>query len=164
MKKISPGLLILLFFWVDGLSQGPVTAGFTTAGQVCADTPLTIVNTSPGATNYYWSFCAADFNSTPQAVNIGNPGGVLNSPVFGCYQQDDNGTYFGLVGDYSFGHLTRLNSGNSLLNTPAGEALGTFNDALPEQAEGLQLERVNGNWTAIIVGGGNAFANSSPRI
>jgi len=47
--------------------------------------------------------------------------------------------------DYTYGHLVRLRFGNSLLNSPTAEDLGTFNDALPTQCEGLQVLRVNGN-------------------
>jgi len=141
-----------------------VTAGFSTVSSVCTNTPVTVQNTSVGASNYYWSFCAADFNATPEAVNLGNPGNLLSSPVFGCYAQDGNGSYYGLVESYTSGDLIRLNFGNSLLNTPTAEDLGTFNGALPEQSEGIQLLHVNGAWTAIMVGGGNQVPNSSPRV
>ncbi len=144
--------------------SSPVTASFTTPDTVCVNSPVTIQNTSQNATNYFWSFCAADFNTTPEAINLGNPNGVLNSPVFGCYALDDNGNYYGLLINYNSGELLRLNFGNSLLNTPTGENLGNFSNALPEQGEGIQLLRVNGNWTAIMVGGGNGSFNSSPRI
>jgi hypothetical protein len=42
---------------------GLVTAGFTAPNQVCTNTPFQIVNTSSGATNYYWSFCEANSSS-----------------------------------------------------------------------------------------------------
>jgi gliding motility-associated-like protein len=164
MKKLFLPLYIVLFYITSAYAQVPVTASFTAPTQVCVGVPLTLQNTSAGATNYFWSFCAADFTSTPQAVNLANPSGALNSPVFGCYAQDDNGNFYGLVDDYAIGHVTRLSFGNSLLNNPTGEDLGDFNGVIPEQVEGIQLERVNGNWTAVIVGGGGQTANSDPRV
>jgi len=156
----------LVFFIINyAYTQGQVIAGFTTSvDRACVNTPITIRNTTTGGTNYYWSFCAADFSSTPEPVNLGNPGGLLSSPVFNCYTQDDDKNFYGLVTNYTYGHLVRLNFGNSLLNNPTAEDLGTFNDALPTQCEGIQVLRVNGKWTALIVGGGNYGTNSSPRI
>lgn len=153
-----------ILFSFSASSQTPVIAGFTAPDKVCVNTPVQVQNTSTGFTNCYWSFCAADFNTTPEAVNLGNPSGQLSSPVFGCYELDDNGNYYGLLDSYTDGNLIRLNFGNSLLNTPTAENLGTFNGAIPNQAEGIQLLRINGKWTALIVGGGGQVANSSPRI
>jgi len=160
------GILSVLFIFIIGSAypQGPVTAGFTTIDHACVNTPVAIQNTTVGATNYYWSFCAADFNSTPEAINLGNPGGLLSAPVFNCYAQDDNKNFYALVTRYNDGHLIRLNFGTSLLNNPTAEDLGNFNDVLPNQLEGIQLLRVNGKWTALIVGGGGQTVNSSPRI
>jgi gliding motility-associated-like protein len=162
MRKIP--LLIGLLWFCCSTVRSQVTASFTVAPVVCAGSPVSVVNTTVGGTNYFWSFCAADFSTTPQATNMGNPSNALNEPVFGCYAQDNSGNYYGLVTDYSIGHVTRLNFGNSLLNTPTGEDLGDFGGVIPEQVEGIQLLEVNGNWTAVIVGGGNQQANSSPRI
>ncbi|MBN9383859.1 MAG: gliding motility-associated C-terminal domain-containing protein [Chitinophagaceae bacterium] len=156
-------LFVLLLFIINPLYP-QVTAGFTTVEHACVNTPVIIQNTTVGGANYYWSFCAADFNSTPESINLGNPGGLFSTPVFSCYAQDDNKNFYGLVCSYNSGHLIRLNFGNSLLNNPTAEDLGTFNDALPNQCEGIQLLRVNGRWTALIVGGGNQAVNSSPRI
>ncbi len=163
MRKIFFFFLICLFSIQASFSQ-IVTASFNAPDTVCVNSSVNIQNTSQGGSSYYWSFCAADFNTTPQAVNIGNPSGVLNSPVFGCYALDDNGNYYGLVMNYTSGELSRLNFGNSLLNTPTGEDLGNLGGALPEQAEGIQLLRINGKWNAVMVGGGNGSFNSSPRI
>jgi gliding motility-associated-like protein len=148
------------------ISVNPVNVidSFTAPDTVCVNTIVNVQNMSVDATNYNWSFCAADFSSTPDAVNIGNPGGLLNQPVFSRFALDDNGNYYGLTVNYAVGELVRLNFGTSLLNNPTAEDLGGFNGVIPSQAEGIQLLRVNGNWSAIIVGGGNQLANSSPRI
>jgi gliding motility-associated-like protein len=144
--------------------KSQVTAGFTTVASTCTGTPVTIQNTSSGASSYFWSFCAADFSTTPEGTNLGNPGGLLSSPVFGTYVQDDNGDFYGLVDNYTAGNLIRLSFGSSLLNVPTEEDLGNFGGALPAQSEGLQLLRVNGKWIAILVGGSGLIPNSSPRV
>ena len=162
MKPCCLFVILSPFLYYPSLAQ--VTASFTAPATSCVNSTVAVQNTSTGASNYYWSFCAADFNSTPQAVSLGNPNGVLNMPVFGCYVQDADGNFYGLVDCHIEGHLIRLSFGNSLLNTPTGEDLGGFGGILPSQLEGIQLIKVNGNWTAILVGGGYSGANSDPRI
>jgi len=164
MKHFITTLFLLLHFYITVCCQTTVVPGFTTPAAVCMGSPLTVQNTTTGGTNYFWSFCAADFSQTPQAVNLGNPSNALNDPVFGGYVQDNSGNFYGLVDDYVLGHVTLLSFGNSLLNNPTGTDLGGFNGVIPEQVEGIQLVQVNGNWTAIIVGGGNQYPNSSPRV
>ena len=163
MSKPYPLLCLFLFFAYPAFSQ--VTASFNVVSSVCANAPVTIQNTSNNASSYYWSFCAADFSSTPEAVNLGNPSGVFTGqPVFGSYAQDGNGNYYGIVSCYDPGHVVRLSFGNSLLNTPTAVDLGNFGGVIPNQAEGLQLLKVNNKWTAIIVGGAGNEPNSDPRI
>src|SRR5207249_1254480 len=77
---------------VINLSLTCATAGFTTPDTVCVNTPVNIANTSTGASSYYWNFCVADVNTTPTAVNLGNPGGFLSQPVF-VDLVEDNGNY-----------------------------------------------------------------------
>lgn len=162
MKSCYLFAILALFLCKPSAAQ--VTASFTTTGSTCINTPVGIHNTSTGASNYYWSFCAADFNSTPEAVNLGNPNGALSEPVFGCYVQDADGNFYGLVNSHLDGHLIRLRFGNSLLNNPTAEDLGDFGGIIANQSEGIQLLKVKGNWTAILVGGGNDGSNSSPRV
>jgi gliding motility-associated-like protein len=145
-------------------SQTPVTAIFTVPDKACVNSPVQVVNGSTGFTSCYWSFCAADFSTTPEATNLGNPGGLLDLPVFTSFELDDNGNFYGFVVSYVTGDLIRLNFGNSLLNSPGAEDMGTFGGVIPEQAEGIQVLRINGNWILLIVGGGNSQFNSSPRI
>jgi len=164
MRKVP---LFLCFPWFYcGVARSQVTASFTvSAPAVCAGSTVSVVNTTVGGTNYFWSFCAADFSTSPQATVIINPSNALSNPVFGSYVQDNTGNYYGLVDDYTIGHVTLLSFGNSLLNTPTGQDLGNFGGAIPNEVEGIQLVQVNGNWTAVIVGGGNqAGPNSTPRI
>jgi len=156
-------LVLLLCCTLAAFPQ--VTASFTTVSSTCTNSPISIHNTSTNATTYFWSFCAADFNSTPEAVNLGNPGNVFASqPVFCSFAQDANGNFYGLVTEYDPGRVVRLDFGNSLLNTPTAVDLGNFGNAIPNQCEGLQLLKVNNKWVAIIVGGAGNEPNSDPRV
>jgi gliding motility-associated-like protein len=164
IERMKPWNTLTFLILLAAPASSQVTASFTTAGAVCVNSPVSVQNTSVGASTWYWSFCAADFSSNPEAVNLGNPGGLLSSPVFGCYVQDANGNFYGLINSYADGDLIRLNFGNSLLNNPTADDLGTFGGAISNQSEGIQLLNVNGDWTAILVGGGGQLVNSSPRV
>ncbi len=143
--------------------QKNVTASFASQDSVCAGKSVSFVNTSQNASNYYWSFCSS-LKTTPTAINLGNPGNQLGQPVFSDFGLDDNGNYYSIVSNHTPGKITRLNFGTSLLNTPTVDDLGNFNGIVGNQTEGIQVLKVNGNWYAIIVGGGNFGTNSSPRI
>jgi gliding motility-associated-like protein len=141
-----------------------VTAGFTTVSSTCTGVPVTVQNTSIGASSYFWSFCSADFNSVPEVVNLGTGNGLLVIPTYSDYALDDNGNYYGFASTYGLGHLIRLNFGTSLLNTPTQEDMGGFSQALPQTMEGIQLLRVNGKWIAILTGGNTYGANNESRL
>lgn len=140
-----------------------VQAGFTTPDTVCIKTPVTITNTSVGASSYYWNFCVADINNTPPlGVNLGNPNGLLSMPVFMDYVQvGDN--YYGFLTDLYPNRLVRLDFGNSLLNTPTAVNLGNFGGIIPVNVEGIQMVFNEGRWYAIIVGGSQKDG-TGPRV
>src|SRR5580704_7622137 len=152
MKKIITlySFLFLSFSGVESFAQ-PVTASFTAPDTVCTNSLVTIINNSQNATNYYWSFCEANFASIPDAVNLGNPGNAINTPVFSDLVEDQNGNYFVFSINANPGQLVRMNFGNSLLNTPTVDNLGNLG-AIPFSAEGIQIANVNGDWIIIIVG------------
>ncbi len=112
---------------VSCVNQIKVSASFTAPDTVCMNTSIKFTNTSQNATNYYWNFCTANFNTTPEASNLGNPGNDLDAPVFMDYILDENGNYYGFVSNHNYGHLIRLNYGNSLLNSPTAQDLGNIN-------------------------------------
>ncbi len=149
-------------FTVDSCGKAAfIIPSFTAPDTVCINTPVTITNTTVGATNYYWSFCGADFNTTPVGQNLGNPGTLLNAPVFMDYALNDDGNYYGFVVNYNTSHLIRLAYGTSLLNTPVALDLGNFSGALKPNSEGLQIKKVNGRWIIVIVSGGNTTGTAS---
>lgn len=140
-----------------------VTAGFTATATACVNDPITITNTSQNATSYYWSFCAADPTVVPTAVNLGNPGNSLSAPVFSDIVSE-NGNYYVFVTSNWPGKLTRLDFGNSLLNTPTAVNLGNLGGVLVNTLEGIQVVRNEGKWYAIIVGGSQVGAGIPARV
>ena len=161
MKRLYSLTTLTVLFFSPAFSQ--VTAGFTTVSSTCAGTPVTVQNTSIGASNYFWSFCSADFNSVPEVVNLGTGNGLLAVPTYSDYALDDNGNYYGFVTTYGLGHLIRLEFGTSLLNIPNQTDLGDLS-ALPLTPEGIQLLRVNGKWIGILTGGNTYGPNSASRL
>jgi len=139
----------------------PVTAGFTAPDTVCVNTPVNITNTSTNATTNYWNFCVADINAPPTGTNLGNVGGLLQRPVYIDYVYE-GGNYYGFLINNSPGKLLRLNFGTSLLNTPTVTDLGTVGGTIPNNTEGVQIVKNEGQWYVIIVGGEVPF--SSPSI
>ena len=140
-----------------------VVINFTTPDTVCVNTPVTINNTTAGASSYYWNFCVGDLNTPPAAVNMGNPNSLLSMPVFIDYAYS-NGNYYGFTVNFNPASLIRLDFGNSLLNTPTAVNLGNYGGLLQNTgSEGIQVVQNEGKWYAIIVGG-SAPAGTVPRI
>ena len=140
-----------------------VTPDFIMPDTVCVNTPVNISNISMNATSNYWNFCVADANSTPEAVNLGNPGGSLSWPVFTDIISE-NGNYYMFVSNNWPGGLVRLDFGNSLLNNPTVVNLGTIGGVIPNTIEGIQVVKNEGRWYAIMVGGDMANGNIPSRV
>ncbi|MGN6213146.1 LamG-like jellyroll fold domain-containing protein [Parafilimonas sp.] len=153
-------------FIADSCNVKPVkvVANFTGPDTVCINNPVQFSNLSAGASNYYWSFCTAGFNTTPLAKNIGNPGNLLKTPVFMDYEKDANGNFYGFISNYENGHIVRLDYGNSLLNTPTPADLGNFNGLIPIYAEGIQVKEFNGKCYVFVVAAGDDAGNKSTLI
>lgn len=136
------------------------TASFTSPDTVCVNTPVTFTNTSVGATSSFWNFCVANNTTIPTGNNLGNLGGNFSRPVYVDYVFE-NGNYYGFVTNNSPEKLTRLDFGNSLLNTPVTTNLGNVGGIIPTNAEGLQVVKNEGKWYVIVVGGDPVTGASS---
>jgi len=66
--------------------------------------------------------------NTPTAINLGNKGS-LNGPV-GFYPIQDAEKWYMFVVNRNSNSITRLDFGNSLVNIPTGENLGSLNNSL----------------------------------
>lgn len=148
----------------DCFIPSAVTPGFIIPDTVCVNTPVTINNTTTGGTNFYWNFCSAGFNTTPQAINLSNPDNLLNNPVYIDIVKDESGIYYGFAVNHLTRELIRYSYGNSLNNIPSGVNLGTFSNIIPDGAEGIKVVKANGKWYAIIVGGNDRLPGVDSRI
>src|SRR6266568_5816347 len=90
-----PFLVSFFLIYHDVSAQTP-TPSFILPDTVCINTPVKITNTSIGGSTFYWNFCQADLNETPEAFNMGNIGGKLSTPVF-LDIVSENGNYYGFL-------------------------------------------------------------------
>lgn len=94
----------------------------------------------------------------PTAINLGNIG-QLDNPV-GFYPIKDNGNWYLFVVNRNNNSLSRLDFGNSLLNTPTGKPLGNIDGAL-FAPRSISLIRDCGNVYAFII---NETTNDIVRL
>lgn len=139
-----------------------VTASFSAQDTVCINEPVNLVNTSTGATTYYWSFCQADLNQPPTGKNLGNINSSFSLPTYSDIVSQ-NGNYYVFVVNNHPGGLTRLDFGNSLLNTPTAVSMGDLSGAISDDAEGIQIVNTGNHWYGIMVGG-DEFTGVQPQI
>lgn len=128
------------------------TANFLLPETVCVGTPVSVQNLTEGATSFYWNFCSGSLNTSPLTENFTSPN--LSMPVFMDIAQD-GANYFAFVVNHT-GTLSRLAYGNSLLNPPAIFNMGNFGGIIPDQAEGIEIQKDGSNWVGFIIGGQNA--------
>ncbi|MEI7982716.1 MAG: hypothetical protein WCI71_13775, partial [Bacteroidota bacterium] len=87
MPSKQSRIVIITFFLILILpllipSVSAQIASFTAPDTVCAGSLINITNQSTTGQNYYWSFCSGNTLSNPVGENIGNPGGLLDVPVY----------------------------------------------------------------------------------
>ena len=179
MKILFPAFRLFLTFVVPSFlfltpclhAQSPhpvqnrmvnAVANFSVPDTICLGTPLNISNLSTDASTYFWNFCIADILQAPVGQNMGNIGSNFRMPVFMDYVEV-GGNYYGFVVNFFQQGLTRLNFGNSLLNTPTSTYLGTVGGVIPAGAEGIQIVQNEGKWYALLVGG-NPTLGTTPSI
>jgi gliding motility-associated-like protein len=157
-------LCFLLFAAAPYVRAQITTASFETPDTACTGIPITISNTSTGATSYDWNFCAPNTNVPPTIEDLGNFNGLLDQPVFMDYVHTGN-NYYAFVTNYKSGNLVRLDFGNSLLNTPSAFNLGSLGGTLPAESGngGIQVVQNQGQWYAVIVAG-YPPGGASPRL
>ncbi|MRG44891.1 T9SS type B sorting domain-containing protein [Chitinophaga sp. SYP-B3965] len=172
MFRFNRLFIYLLVFSIPQIAVAQ-TASFVAPDTVCVNEPINIQNTSTGVTNYLWNFCSGTVYSTPEMVNLGDPGNNFTDPVFSTIAKEGN-NYYVFVVNNTHPDLVRLNFGNSLLNTPTSTRLPNL---VPPSGEGIQIVQDATGWHAIIVGGtvaqgsrivrvdfGASLANNAPTV
>jgi len=162
----------LVFFYTVpwSVNAQPVIAGFNSPDSTCVNETVTIINTSTGGTTYYWNFCSGNANNNPAGINIGNPGGLLNIPVYPTLAQDGNDCFTFIPNQGAGVRLVRLFHGSSFRNNPVSwQNLGNFG-LLTDSVEAIQVINDNGLWYGFICNGhrlvriefGTTLWNNSP--
>lgn len=123
-------------------------ASFSLPAEVCVNEPFSITNTSQNATTFYWNLCGINMENPLEGTSINNP--EFKDPVFMDIAKMGN-EYQGFLTNND-GELIQLNFGNSLLNDPQVNNLGSLN-AIGTQTEAIQIINDQGNWRGFIVGG-----------
>ncbi|WP_164714248.1 T9SS type B sorting domain-containing protein [Chitinophaga rhizosphaerae] len=127
---------------------------------VCVGTPVNITDQSAGVGTWFWNFCSGSLFSPPALTNLGNFGASLNGPAHSVITQENGRFYVFVINNFDR-NVTRLDFGNSLLNTPAFTTLTQFAGIMPDNAEGVQaVEDAAGKHLVVV--GGNSM--SVPKI
>jgi hypothetical protein len=112
-----------------------------------------------GLTQATSSIARLDFgtslDNTPNIVNFGNPGGVLNVPR-GITVQKSGGIYYGYVANNADNKLIRLTFGNNISLTPVETDLGVYPSL--NQPSDIVAVYENNKWFLLITNeGGNSL-------
>jgi gliding motility-associated-like protein len=150
MKGNKTGIrwcIILACCLIPGVSRAQVD--FSVPDTVCIRDSMQAVNLSRAASSYYWNFCSGNLAYVPEGENITDIGQV-NGPSFIDIVKTTNG-FYSFITNHVDGTLTRNYFGNSLLNPPVSENLGSLCGI--EHLEGIQVVEDNGKWIGFVCGG-----------
>ncbi len=127
-----------------------VTIDFAAPDTVCTGAQINVTNLTQGGTTFYWNFCSGNVNADPTGVNIGNPGGLLDSPSLIALARQGNDCFSFLTNSGLNNHgVIRNYHGNSFKNNPVtSEWLGSFGMLDPR---GIQVKEESGQWYAFVV-------------
>jgi PKD repeat protein len=142
-------LLLLLALPLASVAQCPV-GGFTTGGAACSGQPLSLNNTSTGATRYQWDFCTGELAaSNPTNTNVPITGATFNDPR-NIHFANDNGTWYGFVCNFSAGNIIRLNFGSSVRSSaPTATVISNSNFTSINE---MRLFKEGNNWYGLGTG------------
>jgi gliding motility-associated-like protein len=128
---------------------GRAQIDFTVPDTVCIRDSMQAVNISRAASSYYWNFCSGNLAYVPEGENLTDIGQV-NGPSFIDIVKTTDG-YYSFITNHVDGTLTRNYFGNSLLNSPVSENLGSAGGI--DHLEGIQVVEDNGKWYGFVCGG-----------
>lgn len=100
-------------------------------------------------------------SNTPNSVNFGNLGGVLNAPDGIVIVKEANGTFFGYVVNTATDELIRLSFGGNISLTPITTNLLNPSLSFLNAPNDIAIIKENNNWYFLITNGGD---NSLSRL
>jgi len=126
-----------------------LTADFTAPDTICVGATVSITNQTSGGSTYYWNFCSGNTTYDPVGVNIGNPGNLLNIPVYMALAKDGS-TCYSFITNQGSTSVIRYNHGTSFSNNPVSSTnLGSFS-MLTNGVLGIEVKQESGQWYAFV--------------
>lgn len=150
MKGFPTGFrwgIILLCCLLTDISRAQID--FSVPDTMCIRDSMQAVNLSREASTYYWNFCSGNLAYVPEGENLTDIGQV-NGPSFINIVKATDG-FYSFITNHVDGTLTRNYFGNSLLNSPVSENLGSLGGI--NHLEGIQVVEENGKWYGFVCGG-----------
>lgn len=161
MRKIL-AVLGLFILSVQG-TQAQLIQGFDT---VCVNTPLQLTPTVSNATSYYWGFCSAYLNNTPQGSSIAAGTGLdaPRSTALAVDSSTDEHFIFVVNNGGATREVIRYAFGNSLANAPVATNLGDFGGIININPKGLWFAEDGDGWHAFLAAGNGPAASQIIRF
>ena len=155
MRKIL-AVLGLVILSVQSLSA-QIIQGYDT---VCVGTPLQLTSSITNANSYYWGFCSAYLNNTPQGSSIA-AGTGLDQPRSIAIAIDTvtDDQYMFVVSNGPTREVIRYDFGQSLANAPVATNLGSFGGVISANPKGMWFAQDADGWHGFLVAG-NGPVNS----
>jgi len=108
------------------ISAQPVLVNFSFPDTICTGPLINITNQTSGGSTYYWNFCSGNTSYDPTGVNIGNPGNLLNIPVYMTLPRTKSNSYFFITNQKTQSVICQ-NFGSSFgINPITSKILGFF--------------------------------------
>lgn len=154
MKIFGTIGLIVIGFWAIA-QPSPV---IQLPEKVCKTESFQTLNTTTGATQFFWEFGYGGLDTAPTAFNLGvTP--TTDGPD-GLTIHHDAGTYIGFTVSANSSNLVRINFGNSLTNAPTHTDLGSLSGSLV-RPRGLAIISYNNNWYGLVSNSNPAASTAS---
>lgn len=160
MRKIL-AVLGLFILSVQTLSA-QIIQGYDTT---CVGTPLQLTTTQTNASSYYWGFCSAYLNNTPQGSSIA-AGTGLDQPRSIAIAVDtvtDN-QYMFVVSNGPTREIIRYDYGTSLANAPIAVNLGSFGGVISANPKGMWFAEDADGWHGFLVAGNGPVSSQLIRM
>jgi len=170
MRKLAILLIQILFLLsADCFNQncGSLDSrAFIAPDTVCQGNEVVVTNTTPGNT-FYWNFCTGNTTYLPDGINMGDPGGYMQSPYY-IHTVKDSNLYYSFVSTSQTGELIRMFHGTDLIGyVDSVTNLGGFG-VLNFDIRGMCTGNDNGYWYLFVVDGSTVlrldFGNSLMNI
>lgn len=161
MRKILAvlGLIIVSSY----SSSAQLIQGFDT---ICVNTPVQLTTDQTNASSYYWGFCSAYLNNTPQGSSIAAGTGLDNPRSIALVVDEATDEhYIFVVNDGGVTrNVMRYAFGNSLANAPVATNMGDFGGIINNNPKGLWFAEDGDGWHAFLAAGNAPGASQIIRF